>query len=101
MNYIDTFARNSLSHDGGLSANAYSGTHSHSPDANAHLGKVIVPDAHLLFSGHYERAGADLVVSDPFHRVVVTDYFHNDKRPTLVSPDGAILDSRVVDSYTG
>ena len=60
-----------------------------------------VPDAHLLFSGHYERYGKDLIISDQDHRVVVPNYFHGDKRPLLVSPDGAPLDSALVDALTG
>jgi len=60
-----------------------------------------VPDAHLLFSGHYERHGKDLIISDQAHRVVVPNYFHGDKRPLLVSPDGAQLDSAFVGALTG
>ena len=62
---------------------------------------VTLPNAHLLFSGDYERSGADLIVSDHDHRVVVPNYFHGDKRPTLVSPDGAPLDPKVIEALTG
>jgi VCBS repeat-containing protein len=62
---------------------------------------VTVPDAHLLFSGDYARSGADLIISDHLHRVVVPNYFHGDKRPALVSPEGAPLDSKVIDALTG
>jgi VCBS repeat-containing protein len=62
---------------------------------------VTVPDAHLLFSGDYARSGADLIVSDHLHRVVVPNYFHGDKHPTLVSPEGAPLDPKVIDALTG
>ncbi len=65
-----------------------------------HFESVTLPDAHLLFSGNYERSGDDLVVSDHLYRVVVPHYFHGEKRPTLFSPEGAPLDSRVVDSLT-
>ena len=68
---------------------------------DASPGKLVVPDAHLLFSGHFERTGSDLVISDQLHRVVVPHYFNGDKRPVLVSPEGAQLDSRVVDALTG
>jgi hypothetical protein len=27
--------------------------------------KLVVPDAHLLFSGHFDGAGSDLVISAP------------------------------------
>ncbi|MEA2893744.1 MAG: large repetitive protein, partial [Bradyrhizobium sp.] len=60
-----------------------------------------VPDAHLLFSGDFQRSGGDLVVSDQLHRVVVPNYFHGDKRPALVSPEGAPLDPKIIDALTG
>ena len=60
-----------------------------------------VPDAHLLFSGDYQRSGSDLIISDHLHRVVVPHYFHGDKRPSLVSPEGAPLDPKIIDALTG
>src|SRR5260370_17156766 len=66
-----------------------------------HADTVTVPDAHLLFSGDYERSGADLIVSDRDHRVVVPNYFHGEKRPTLVSPEGAQLDPKWIKELTG
>jgi VCBS repeat-containing protein len=66
-----------------------------------HGDTVAIPDAHLLFSGNYQRSGADLIVSDHDHRVVVPDYFHGDKRPTLVSPEGAQLDPDIIEALTG
>ena len=73
-------------------------------DSPAHHGgsdAVTIPDAHLLFSGDYSRSGTDLIVSDQFHRVVVPNYFHGDKRPMLVSPEGAPLDPGVIEALTG
>ena len=64
-------------------------------------GSVVIPDAHLLFSGNYARSGADLIVSDSSHRVVVPDYFRGEKRPNLVSSDGAPLDPKVISALTG
>src|SRR5216684_1290930 len=66
-----------------------------------HADTIIVPDAHLLFSGDYERSGADLIISDRDHRVVVPDYFQSAKRPTLISPEGAPLDPKVIEALTG
>ena len=60
-----------------------------------------VSDAHLLFSGSYERHGRDLIISDQKHHLVVPNYFSGDKRPLLVSPDGAPLDPAIVDALTG
>ena len=62
---------------------------------------ITIPDAHLLFSGDFERSGTDLIVSDREHRVIVTDYFRGEKRPVLVSPEGAPLDSKVIEALTG
>ncbi|MDP3078720.1 VCBS domain-containing protein [Bradyrhizobium sp.] len=73
-------------------------------DALGHQGggdSVTIPDAHLLFSGDYSRSGADLIVSDQLHRVVVSNYFQGDKRPTLLSPDGAPLDPGFIEAMTG
>ena len=72
-------------------------------DALGHQGggdSVTIPDAHLLFSGDYSRSGADLIVSDQLHRVVVSNYFQGDKRPTLLSPDGAPLDPGFIEAMT-
>jgi FecR protein len=66
-----------------------------------HADAVTVPDAHLLFSGDYARSGNDLIISDHLHRFVLPNYFLGEKRPALVSPDGAPFDSRVVDALTG
>ena len=66
-----------------------------------HAGSFRVQDAHLLFSGDFQKSGNDLIISDQLHHVVVPNYFHNDKRPLLASPDGALLDSRIVDALTG
>ncbi|MDN4983836.1 Ig-like domain-containing protein [Bradyrhizobium sp. WYCCWR 13022] len=62
---------------------------------------VEIPDAHLLFSGNFERIGADLILSDELHRVIVPNYFRDHVRPLLVSPEGAPLDPGVVDTLTG
>ncbi|MCP3391766.1 Ig-like domain-containing protein [Bradyrhizobium sp. CCGB12] len=67
--------------------------------AKAHA--LIVPDAHLLFSGEYARSGHDLIISDPNHRITIPNYFLGDKRSPLSSADGALLDARVVEALTG
>jgi hypothetical protein len=70
------------------------------PD-HGRAGTFKVPDAHLLFSGDFLRSGSDLIISDHLHRVTVPNYFHGDKRPLLVSPEGASLDAKVIDALTG
>ena len=66
-----------------------------------HVGAITIPDAHLLFSGDFEKSGNDLIISDREHREVVHDYFRGEKRPTLVSPEGAPLDSKVIEALSG
>ena len=62
---------------------------------------VVVPDAHLLFSGDYKRAGVDLVLSKDGHEYVVPDYFKGAARAALASPDGASLSGSLVTALTG
>ena len=94
MNYAGKFVGDVDSH-----SSVHFNFDSHSQSGN--VDTVILPNAHLLFSGDYERSGADLIVSDRDHRVVVPDYFHGEKRPTLVSPEGAPLDPKVIEALTG
>ncbi|AWN40063.1 cadherin-like domain-containing protein [Methylobacterium durans] len=63
-------------------------------------GTIRVDDAALLFRGHYVRAGADLIISDETHRLVVHDYFEVGRRPKLVAPDGASLSDAVIDALS-
>ncbi|UFW49091.1 MULTISPECIES: VCBS domain-containing protein [Bradyrhizobium] len=70
--------------------------HGHVPD-----GAVVVPDANLIFSGEFKRAGLDLVLSHDGHEFVVHDYFRGDKRAAVASPDGAHLTGDVVNALTG
>jgi hypothetical protein len=62
---------------------------------------ITIPDAHLLFAGDYTRSGNDLLISDSLHRFVVQSYFSGEKRPTLFSPEGAVLDPKFVEVLTG
>ena len=72
-----------------------------SSSLDGHANTVTIPNGHLLFSGDYERSGLDLIVSDHDHRVVIHDYFRGEQRPTLVSPEGAPLDPKVIEALTG
>ena len=73
----------------------------HSPSPFNHGEALTIPDAHLLFSGDYARSGNDLIISDHLQRFVLPNYFSGEKRPMLVSPEGAPLDSRFVGALTG
>ena len=72
-------------------------------EATAHgaTDTITIPDAHLLFSGDFKRAGNDLILSDDKHKFVVHDYFKFDKHPTLLSPEGAALTADVVAALAG
>jgi hypothetical protein len=84
-------------HFGAAGAHSNIETFWHGGDGHA----FVVPDAHLLFSGDFQRSGRDLIISDSSHRFVVPDYFHHAKRPALVSTEGALLDPKVVEALTG
>src|SRR5271169_2569784 len=63
---------------------------------------VSVPDAELLFRGHFARSGPDLVLTgQDGHRHVVPGYFANEKHLTLVAPNGAHLSGALVDHLAG
>ena len=62
---------------------------------------VVIPDAHLLFSGDYTRIGSDLIISGDGQKVVVGNYFKGETRPALTSKDGATLAGHIVDALTG
>jgi hypothetical protein len=99
LNYAGKFG--SIAPDSDSSAHFKIDSLSHLGDGGGHGATVTIPDAHLLFAGDYARSGADLIVSDQLHRVVVPNYFQGDKRPALVSPDGAPLDPKVIEALTG
>ena len=54
--------------------------------------RVLVDDTHFLFTAHFKKSGPDLILADDSgKKVVLVDYFSLEKRPDLVSPDGATL----------
>ncbi len=63
---------------------------------------ATIPDAHLLFTAQFARAGADLVLHGEDGKVVVVqDYFAADQRARLLSPEGAALSPEIVDALAG
>ncbi|MBR1194281.1 VCBS domain-containing protein, partial [Bradyrhizobium sp. AUGA SZCCT0160] len=72
-----------------------------SVSTHAPSGAIIVPDAHLLFTGDFKRAGVDLVLSGDGRELVLHDYFKGEKRAALASPDGAHLTGDIVNALTG
>ena len=64
----------------------------------SHADRIDIPDAELLFRGHFARSGPDLVLTgQDGHRFVVTGYFASEKHPDLVAPNGAHLYGDLVD----
>jgi fibronectin-binding autotransporter adhesin len=100
LNFVGTFDAK-LPVDG---AGAHSDAHVHVDAvtaAHVPLGAIIVPDAQLLFTGDFKRAGVDLILSNDGHELVLHDYFKGEKRATLASPDGAHLTGDLVNALTG
>src|SRR5262245_32003952 len=70
--------------------------------AQSGLEYITIPDAHLLFSADVRRSGSDLLLTgDDGRKVTVSDYFRSDKRPTLLSPEGAAFSPDVIDMLVG
>ena len=68
----------------------------------SHTDRVDIPDAELLFRGHFARSGPDLILTgQDGHRLVVTGYFATEKHPDLVAPNGAHLTGDLVDLLAG
>ncbi|WP_249150818.1 VCBS domain-containing protein [Bradyrhizobium sp. JYMT SZCCT0180] len=82
---------------------AHLGGHVHTDSVSTHApsGAIIVPDAHLLFTGDFKRTGVDLVLSGDGRELVLHDYFKGEKRAALASPDGAHLTGNLVNALTG
>jgi VCBS repeat-containing protein len=82
---------------------AHPGAHLHAGTVSGHApaDAIVIPDAHLLFTGDFKRAGVDLVVSGDGHEVVLHDYFKGEKRAALASPDGAHLTGDIINALTG
>jgi FecR protein len=63
---------------------------------------VTIPDAHFLFTADFKRKGPDLVLTgEDGRKILVPDYFRQEKQPDLVSPEGAILSANVVELLAG
>ena len=70
-------------------------------EGNAKPGNIVIPDADLLFSGDFKRAGLDLEISHDDRHFLVRDYFKGEHRAGLASPDGAWLTGEIVNALTG
>src|SRR5262245_49066855 len=64
--------------------------------------RVVINDAHFLFTAHFKKSGPDLILTDDGgKKIVIAGYFNFEKHPDLVSPDGAILQADLVERLAG
>jgi hypothetical protein len=67
-----------------------------------HADHVDIPDAELLFRGHFARSGPDLILtSQDGQRHIVPGYFATENHADLFAPNGAHLSADVVDLLAG
>jgi len=62
---------------------------------------IVFPDKDLLFTGDYKRSGSDLVLTGQDATAIILDYFTRERRPSLVTPEGASLTGETVEALTG
>ena len=74
-----------------------------SASAEAAPTAITIPDAHLLFSGAYQRVGSnDLkITGEDGASFFIEGYFRSDHRAALMSPEGATLSGHVVEKLAG
>ena len=64
--------------------------------------RIVIDDAHFLFTAHFKKSGADLILTDDGgKKLVLVGYFNFEKRPDLVSSQGAILPADLVGHLAG
>lgn len=85
----------------GQGSHPHGHVHVDSVSTHAPAGAIIVPDAHLLFTGDFKRSGVDLVLSADDRKLVLHDYFKGETRAALASPDGAHLTGDIVNALSG
>ncbi len=85
----------------GQGAHPHGHVHVDNVSTHAPSDAIVIPDAHLLFTGDFKRAGVDLVLSGDGRELVLHDYFKGEKRAALASPDGAHLTPDIINALTG
>ena len=65
-------------------------------------GRVTLPSTDFLQSAEYLRAGPDLILEGPDGtRILIKDFFAQQPAPTLVSPDGAMVEGDLAATLAG
>jgi len=71
-------------------------------DSGSPAHAVIVPDAELLFTANFRRAGPDLILTgDDGRHHIIPGYFATEHRSALAAPNGARLSPNLVDLLAG
>src|SRR5262245_15637698 len=64
--------------------------------------RIVIDDTHFLFTAHFKKSGPDLILTDDSgKKLVIAGYFSLEKRPDLVSPDGATMSADLVGRLAG
>jgi FecR protein len=64
--------------------------------------RIVIDDARFLFTAHFKKSGADLILTDDGgKKLILAGYFNFEKRPDLVSSQGAILPADLVRHLAG
>ncbi len=61
---------------------------------------IIFPDQDLLFTGDYKKSGSDLVLMGHDATAIILNYFARERRPSLMTPEGAVLSGETVEALT-
>lgn len=62
---------------------------------------LVFPDQDLLFNGDYKKSGSDLVLTGNDATAIILNYFTRERRPSLMTPEGAGLTGETVEALTG
>ena len=69
---------------------------------SAHPTRIVIPDAQLLFTAHFHRAGPDLILTGRDGQIhIIPGYFSGEQQPALVAPNGAALSPDLVGLLAG
>ena len=64
--------------------------------------RIVIDDTNFLFTAHFKKSGPDLILTgDGGRKLVLAGYFSQEKRPDLVSPDGATMSADLVARLAG
>ncbi|MBM6580673.1 FecR domain-containing protein [Microvirga sp. BT689] len=62
---------------------------------------ILFPDKDILFTADFKRSGTDLLLVRHETTAVILDYFREDRRLSLITPEGASLSGATVEALAG